>query len=141
MERSNAAHLSEKRSRPLLSGLLFSLLLSLFLSFLFLLLLSFLLYKTEDPLRFLTPALYISPVLCSFLCGFFLAKGQRAGGALIGLLSGAVLALLLLAVGLILGGGKLPLSSLLLYALVLLFSPLGAALTQKRAGRKRRKRR
>lgn len=141
MERSNAAHLSEKGKRPLLSGLLLSLLLSLFLSFLFLLLLSFLLYKTEDPLRFLTPALYITPMLCSFLSGFFLARSHRAGGALLGLLSGAVLALLLLVIGLILAGGKLPLSSLLLYGPVLLFSPLGAALAQKRTGRKRRKRR
>ncbi len=141
MERSNAAHLSERRKRPLLSGLFLSLLLSLFFSVLFLLLLSFLLYQTEDPLRFLTPALYITPVLCGFLDGFFLARSHRTGGALIGLLSGAILALLLLVIGLILGDGKLPLSSLLLYGLVLLFSPLGAALAQKKPGRKRRKRR
>ncbi len=140
MERSSAARLSEKRRRPLLSGILLSLLFSLFFSFLFLLFLAFLLYKTDDPLRFLAPALYITPVLCGFLSGLSIARARRSGGALIGLLSGAILDLLLLGVGLILQGGSLPLSALLLYALVLLFSFFGALLAQRRQGRRRKRR-
>ena len=141
MERSNAARLSEKRRRPLFSGLLLSLLIALFFSFLFLLLLSFLLYKTDDPLRLLTPALYITPLFCSFLCGFSLAKARHAGGALIGLLGGAILDLFLFSVGLILSGGSLPLSSLILYLLVLPFSLLGALAAKGKTGRKRRRHR
>lgn len=140
MQRSSAAHLVEKRRRPLLSGILLSLLLSLFLSFLFLLFLAFLLYKTDDPLRLITPALYITPLLCGFLFGFTLAKARRAGGAFVGLLAGGVLALLLLGIGLILKGGSLPLSSLLLYALVLLSSLLGSLLATKRPRRRRKNR-
>ena len=140
MERSSAARLSEKRRRPLLSGILLSLLLSLFLSFLFLLFLAFLLYRTDDPLRLLSPALYISPLLCSLFYGFSLAKSRRTGGVTVGLLAGAILNLLLFGVGLILQGGKLPLSSLLLYALVLLFSLLGALLAQRKPRRKRKRR-
>ena len=140
MERSNAARLSEKRRRPLFSGILLSLLFSLFLSLLFLFFLTFLLYKTDDPLRLLAPALYITPLLCGFLFGFSIARARHAGGALIGLFAGGILDLLLLGIGLILQGGSLPLSSLLLYALVLLFSFLGALLAQRRPGRRKKRR-
>ncbi len=141
MERSVSAHLSEKGRRPLLSGLLLSLGISLFFSFLFLFLLAFLLYKADDPLRLLTPALYITPMLCGFLCGFSFAKRYRSGGALLGLFSGAILSLLLFGIGLILQGGRLPLSSLFLYLPIPLLSLLGARLSQRRQSKRKRKRR
>ncbi len=141
MERTNSAHLSNKRGRPIAMTLLSVLALTLVLSALFLCLLAFLLYKTPDPLRLLTPALYITPLLGGLFAGYRTTSLRPAGGAFCGLLAGALLSLLLLLVGLILTGGQLPFSSLLLYLGVLLTSFLGGFLASRRRGKRKRHKR
>lgn len=81
------------RRRSLLASSLRALLVALGFSFAVLLLLALIAYRSNDPTRLLVPLSVAALALSSVVCGIAGARFRRGQGLIVGLLSGAMLAL------------------------------------------------
>ena len=132
-----AARLGDRRSFSFTAAILRGFFFSLFLGTTFLFLLSFLLLKSQDPVRLLLPVSVGATLLLSLLGGYRAGSLHKKSGALCGLTAGTLLSFVFLLAALILCEGALSVWSLPHYFGMLILSTLGGRL----AGRKPRRRR
>ena len=126
-----------RQSRTFVSALLSALLFSMLSAAILLLLASFFLLRSGDPSRLASPLGIAVGILSAFAGGFRAGQLRRVAGALMGISHGMILVFFYLLVSLILGEGRLPLLSVLLYCGLLLASLFGGMLATRQRSRRR----
>lgn len=132
-----AARIGDRRKRAFPAAITHGLFLSLIMGVAFLPLFSFLLLRTDDPSAYVAYAAPVASLLLSLFGGIRAGRLHRSNGALAGIAVGTLLAFFFLLAALIVGEGKLPITSLLLYLGMAVASTIGGAFS---TGRKRRRR-
>ncbi|MBQ7363437.1 MAG: TIGR04086 family membrane protein [Clostridia bacterium] len=118
----------------MLLGTLASALLTAVLTFIF----SFISYSTKNPDSTVGIFSIIALILTAAVTGFTVSRLKGEGGVLIATLSSLLFTLILLLIGLIAGGGSLPLGCIINYLCFIAVSALAAVLGRRRGRRVRR---
>ena len=98
------------------------------------LIISVILYYTSDPTRHIGILTTVALIATGVVCGALIPRLQKEGGRLTALLSSLLLSLILLLVGAIVSGGRVPLYCFINYSAYVAVTALVASV----AGRKRR---
>ena len=99
---------------------------------------SLILYKTSDPARYVALFSSLSLILTGALMGVVIPLIRREGGFAVSSLSALLASIVLIALGMVLSGGKLPLYCAINYAAFIATTSLTSALITKRRTRRHR---
>ena len=133
---------AKKKERTLSVGILYTLPLTILVSVLLLLLMAYILSKTEDPVALMRPLAYAALGLACLFCGYMSVRLCGKGGVLPAILSGGIYLLLILGTGFLFPSVEGTwLTRLLAFALGVFISVLGGYIAGRRHRTHRRKRR
>ena len=101
--------------------------------------LSLLAYAINDPLGIIGITSLLSLILCAVISGYVLSRKGGESGAITSILSSLLFSLIMLLTGLIISGGKMPISCLFNYLIYMATASLFAYFGRKKAKRTKRR--